>query len=93
MAARLTAQSATVRASGPMWSRVQDSGSTPALETLPYVGFKPAMPHNAAGILIEPPVSLPRAIATIPAATAAPDPPDEPPGMRLDAHGLDAGEL
>jgi len=37
---------------------------------------------------MEPPVSEPSAIGTMPAATAAPDPPLEPPGTREISHGL-----
>ena len=51
------------------------------------------MPHNDAGMRIEPPVSLPMAIGTMPAATAAADPPLDPPGIRLRSHGLEAGAL
>ena len=40
---------------------------------------------------IEPPPSLPWAIGTIPADTAAPEPPDEPPGVRSVSHGLRVG--
>src|SRR3546814_1087488 len=40
----------------------------------------PEMPVNAAGWRIEPPVSVPVAPATIRAATAAEEPPLEPPG-------------
>ena len=43
----------------------------------------PTTPQNEAGCRIDPPVSLPRAAGTIRAATAAADPPDEPPGVRL----------
>src|ERR1700693_4599470 len=46
----------------------------------PYVGFSPTMPQNAAGWRIEPPVSVPVAPTQSFAATAAADPPDEPPG-------------
>ena len=42
---------------------------------------------------MDPPVSLPIAIGTSPAATAAPEPPLEPPGIRLVSHGLTAGGL
>jgi hypothetical protein len=35
---------------------------------------------------MEPPVSEPSAIGTMPAATAAPDPPLEPPGTRAISH-------
>ena len=37
---------------------------------------------------MEPPVSLPMAMKTMPEATAAPEPPLEPPGMRSVSHGL-----
>ncbi len=42
----------------------------------------------AAGCLIEPPVSEPKLNGTKPAATAAADPPDEPPGTALWSNGL-----
>ena len=37
---------------------------------------------------IDPPPSLPVHAGNIPAATAAADPPDEPPGVRVGFHGL-----
>ncbi len=40
----------------------------------------PAMPVKAAGWRIEPPVSVPVAPGAMRAATAADEPPDEPPG-------------
>ena len=40
---------------------------------------------------IEPPPSLACAIGTMPAATAAAEPPDEPPGVRDGSHGLRVG--
>lgn len=40
---------------------------------------------------IEPPPSLAPATGTTPAATAAADPPEEPPGVLLASHGLRAG--
>ena len=49
------------------------------------------MPHKAAGPRIEPPVSVPIAPGTNPAATAAPAPLDEPPGRWSGFHGLRAG--
>ncbi len=48
----------------------------------PRPGFKPTSPQLAAGMRIDPPPSLAPAHGTIPAATAAADPPDEPPGER-----------
>ena len=44
-----------------------------------------------AGIRIEPPPSLACAIETIPEATAAPEPPLEPPVVRAVSHGLRLG--
>lgn len=40
------------------------------------------MPQYEAGCRMEPPVSEPRERGTMPAATAAAEPPDEPPGTR-----------
>src|ERR1700730_16911667 len=45
-------------------------------------------PQKAAGIRIEPPVSVPIAAAAIFATIAAPEPPLEPPGMRSRLYGL-----
>src|SRR4051794_7164046 len=49
------------------------------------------MPHQAAGPRIEPPVSEPIAPMHRPAATAAPEPEDEPDGSRAGSQGLRAG--
>src|SRR5690606_10379857 len=57
----------------------------------PRPGFSPTSPQQAAGIRIEPPPSLAPAHGTMPAATAAAEPPEEPPGERSSAHGLRAG--
>src|SRR5450755_2733289 len=46
------------------------------------------MPVTAAGCRIEPPVSVPIASGASNPATAALDPPDEPPGIRVRSHGL-----
>ena len=43
------------------------------------------MPHHAAGSRTEPPVSVPMATGARPAATATPEPLDEPPGVRWTA--------
>ena len=58
------------------------------LWTRPRVGFSPTSPQAAAGMRIEPPPSEPVAAGTRPAATAAPEPPDEPPGVRVGSQGL-----
>src|SRR5262245_58850157 len=54
----------------------------------------PTTPHIVAGLRTEPPVSVPIAAGTKPAAVAAPDPLDEPPqkwsrfqGLRGGGHG------
>src|SRR3970282_2514107 len=57
----------------------------------PAVGLKPKTPQHAAGILIDPPPSLACAIGTSRAATAAADPPLDPPGVRSSAQGLCVG--
>jgi hypothetical protein len=46
------------------------------------------MPQQAAGIRIEPPVSVPRAASASPAASAAAEPPLEPPASRSRASGF-----
>ena len=57
----------------------------------PRVGFSPNRPHDDAGIRIDPPPSLAWPAGTMPPATAAADPPDEPPVEWLVRHGLWAG--
>ena len=82
IAPSISAASSTVRARGPTWSRDQASGKTPRRLTRPSVGLRPTTPHAAAGMRIEPPVSVPTESAHRPAASAAPPPPLEPPGTR-----------
>jgi hypothetical protein len=45
----------------------------------------------AAGTRTDPPVSVPMPNGTTPAATAAAEPPDEPPGEVFRSHGLRTG--
>ena len=54
----------------------------------PCVGLKPYTPQNAAGRITDPLVWLPSASGTMPAATAAADPLDEPPGVCAGLCGL-----
>src|SRR5580693_10387029 len=49
------------------------------------------IPQTAAGWRIEPPVSVPMASGASYAATAADEPPDEPPGTLSRSHGLRLG--
>ncbi len=65
-------------ASGPSGSRARDA-------------LNPKRPHEAAGMRIDPPPSDPCAIGTIPAATAAAAPPDDPPAVRSRSQGLRVG--
>ncbi len=49
------------------------------------------MPQSAAGCLIDPPVSEPSAHGARPPATAAAEPPEDPPGTRPGSQGLLVG--
>src|SRR5437773_4489860 len=75
---------------GPGVSSVVESGSTPKVLMRPTVTFRPTMPHHEAGSRTDPPVSVPIAAGASPAATATPEPLDEPPGVRctFGSHGL-----
>ena len=53
--------------------------------------MSPTTPQNDAGWRIDPPVSDPRASGTCADATAAADPPLDPPGVRDSAQGLRTG--
>src|SRR5436190_11062451 len=76
------AVSRTVRANGPAWSSDDANATMPQREQRPYVGLRPTVPVKAAGWRIEPPVSVAVAPRQSRAATAAAEPPDEPPGTR-----------
>src|SRR5207245_4865402 len=81
-------QPATSRAIGPAWSKLGASGKTPSIGTRPNVGLKPTMPQHAAGMRIDPPVSVPSAPATSPSASAAAEPPLEPPAVKSGCAGF-----
>src|SRR5699024_10044439 len=85
---RATAVSRTSRVSTPLVARAAPSTPFGPVLMRPREGLRPTSPQAEAGIRIEPPPSLPWAIGTIPAATAAPAPPEEPPGDRVGSHGL-----
>ena len=74
-------------ASGPNVERSIQSGMGSRPIT-PFVGLSPARPQNAAGIRMEPPPSVAVAIAAMPAASAAPEPPLDPPGDQSVPHGF-----
>src|SRR5437763_13598867 len=91
MMRRTSADSRTVLVTIPIWSRPDAKATSPHRETRPYVGLTPTTPQSAAGWRTLPPVSEPSAAGTMRAATAAADPPLDPPGTRLVAHGLRVG--
>src|SRR6056297_1889473 len=93
MALVISAASRTVRVSGPTVSSVPDSANTPERPISPAVGFNPTSPQAAAGNRIEPPVSDPSAAGTAPAATAAPEPDDDPPVTWAGFHGFRTGPV
>src|SRR6185437_1225982 len=75
----------------PTWSSDDAKATRPNRLTRPYVGFTPTMPQYDAGCRTDPPVSEPSAMRTMPAATEAADPPDDPPGTRERRMGLSTG--
>src|SRR5690606_8240030 len=87
----MSAAASTLGANTPIVSRLGDVSSTPVRGTAPKVGLKPTTPQKAAGLSVEPPVCVPTASGTMPAATAAAEPEDEPPGVRLGSCGLRVG--
>ena len=54
----------------------------------PRLGLRPTRPLQAAGMRIDPPLSVAWAAGTMPLATAAAEPPLEPPAMRSSCQGL-----
>ncbi len=69
-------------------SKLGASGKQPSIGTSPCVGLNPTTPHQAAGIRIEPPESVPSPLSAWPAASAAAVPPLEPPATRPGAVGF-----
>src|SRR5262245_27286411 len=88
MQAYMRATSSTERAIGPIVSKVGLTWSAPRLETTPDVGRRPLVPQRADGIRIDPPVSVPSAPTQRSAASAAAEPPLEPPAIRPRSHGF-----
>src|SRR6267378_539546 len=83
----ISAASFTVRVIGPTCETLHAAlaGYT---GTRPYEALRPKVPVKADGLRMEPPPSVPMWSGAIPAASAAPAPPDEPPGVRSGFHGL-----
>lgn len=86
----MIAASMASRASGPAWSRVNDSGMTPCRETRPIVGFSPVRFCWLDGSTIEPPVWVPMEEDASRAATAQAGPVEEPPGSTDGSSGVHA---
>ena len=82
VASSAIARSVAVRASGPPVSCECESGRIPSMLDSPFVGRSPKRLCTAAGMRIEPQVSVPQPTAAKLAATAAPVPPELPPGLR-----------
>ena len=82
------AQSSTLRAKTPTVSRKGDCMRIPVRGIRPKLGFIPTIPQKAAGRITDPPVCVPMDKGTIPAATAAAEPCDEPPGVCAGLCGL-----
>ena len=75
----------------PRWSHVAETGWIPPICNVPTVGLKPTVPQYEAGLSMEPMVCVPSATGTIPQATAAAEPLEEPPGVRFASNGLLVG--
>src|SRR5262245_46487357 len=88
MMVRTVATSATVLPIGPGVSCEWLIGTTCVRDTRPMVGLMRTRPLAAEGHTIEPSVSVPTAMAARLAATAAPEPDDEPQALRSSAYGL-----
>src|SRR5947208_3159876 len=75
------ARSSTPAANSPTVSSVHEKHFTPTVGSIRNEGFIAATPQNAAGRITEPPVCVPSASGIMPAATAAAEPEDDPPGV------------
>src|SRR5699024_3773001 len=84
---------ATEVVNAPGVSRVQESPMRPSVGQRPVVGRHPTTPHRAAGMATDPPVSVPMAAGTWPRATAAAQPPLEPPALWVASAGLRTGPV
>ena len=75
----ISAASSTERQSGPTVSNPAASAEEPVTGISPIVVFHPTRFCQTEGMRTDPPVSVPRPTAARPAATAAADPPLDPP--------------
>ena len=88
MAFSTSAQSSTLRQSGPSLSMDHESAMAPVRGTRPKVGRSPVAPLRVAGDEMEPSVSEPTPKAIQPAAVAEAEPADEPLEPWSTFHGL-----
>ena len=77
-----------MRASGPLQVSPLNASGSGQVEIRPRCGLMPTSPVQAAGMRTEPAPSDPSAAGTSPAATAAAEPPLDPPGVWSRFHGL-----
>ncbi len=73
---------------GPCVRNSIESSGIGQVGIVPSVGLIPKVPHIDDGAVIDPAESVPVAPGTRPAATAAAEPPLEPPGVSAVSHGL-----
>src|SRR6185312_4879204 len=88
IASRTSAQSSTLRHSGPSLSIVHESAIAPVRGTRPKVGRSPVAPHRVEVDEMEPNVSLPTEKPTRPADVAHAGPADDPLEPWSGLHGL-----
>ena len=61
------------------------------LGIVPTAALNPKQPHQEEGMRIDPPPSEPSEIGSIPSATAAAEPPDDPPELYSVLKGFPVG--
>src|SRR5262245_4489630 len=88
MASRAAAVSRTDRLTTLRTTRPAQASFSGALVWRPLDGLSPTRPQALAGMRMDPPPSPAWARGTRPAATAAADPPLDPPGERSGSQGL-----
>src|SRR5690348_16381900 len=88
MTSSQSAVSRTLRLTQPSTAIPRQPSVSGASDARPREGLSPNSPQEAEGMRIEPAPSPAEAIGTSPAATAASEPPLEPPGVRCGSQGL-----
>ncbi len=80
--------SATLRPIGPSTEIGVQPMARRSTATMPGEGRKPTMPQNEAGLRRLPPVSEPVQTGSMSVASAAAEPPEEPPALSIGLKGL-----